>query len=883
MRESTRSFRKKPSPIVIRIETCTSATLTGNALKGTDLSIFLGFIALALTTQVGESTAGSPVYRESFDGVAPPLLSAGWESSMLRTAGANDFQGTSSSPHSAPNAIQCTNATLGQWITSPSIPAGDFIPTHLSFWTKRSGTFQADLLVEASSGNTAGVFVMIGDTIRYSGGTGYERQEISLPPEIVRQSPVRLRWRVIPGSAGNTGTLRIDDVEVTARCAVDLLCGRVEVHPSAPRDGDSIDVCVMIQNQGIFPSLTRKLALFSSHDLDSNSQRYFRVSEVVSTDSLLPGDSSRVILRIIALAPGGKLCAVVSEPGDGEKTNDSASVFLPVSYSPGVVVINEIMYAPGVGEPEWVELANPGGDSIRLASWSMSDASTSSRHILSSRDAVLLPHGFALLTRDATGILATYGELGCPVVQVSGFPSLNNAGDAVVLFDHTGLTMDSVVYSAAWGGSAGKSIERRDMAGGSLDPMNWTQSIDSNSATPGRGNSMRRLARDVAIRVGQSLVENGKVIVRARVHNDGMEPVSRLRVVLLIDEGIDTAFASAKVVADRYFDGIAAGDSGDVELEWGQPMCGLTSGWLFADDPADQRQENNRARFVIAVPAVPGRLIINEIMFHPISGQPEYIELYNPGDDAVDVRRWKVHDGSSGAESDPRNVFSEAASGVPRKGYLLVTTDTTFCSTWGKAPGPACAGVVLLRGAFLLNDDADEVVVHDAAGTIIDSVPYRSEWHNPAVVNTTGRSLERIGPMMPSTEARSWTTCTAREGGTPGRTNSAFASSPPLAPGIQCLPNPFSPDGDGVDDVTVVRYAIPLSVSTLSIFVYDITGKRIRRISDHDAGVSYGAAVWDGRRDDGVRAPLGLYIVLLQAAANNGETLFEARCIVVLA
>lgn len=40
------------------------------------------------------------------------------------------------------------------------------------------------------------------------------------------------------------------------------------------------------------------------------------------------------------------------------------------------IVINEIMYAPSTGEPEWVEIFNRTSNVINLKNWKLSDAST---------------------------------------------------------------------------------------------------------------------------------------------------------------------------------------------------------------------------------------------------------------------------------------------------------------------------------------------------------------------------------------------------------------------------------------------------------------------------------------------------------------------------
>ena len=62
-------------------------------------------------------------------------------------------------------------------------------------------------------------------------------------------------------------------------------------------------------------------------------------------------------------------------------------------------------------------------------------------------------------------------------------------------------------------------------------------------------------------------------------------------------------------------------------------------------------------------------IVINEIMFHPISGQKEdeYVELHNRGTNAVDVGYWRFTDGIS--------FVIPPGTVIPAGGYLVVARD----------------------------------------------------------------------------------------------------------------------------------------------------------------------------------------------------------------
>ena len=77
-------------------------------------------------------------------------------------------------------------------------------------------------------------------------------------------------------------------------------------------------------------------------------------------------------------------------------------------------------------------------------------------------------------------------------------------------------------------------------------------------------------------------------------------------------------------------------------------------------------------------------------------------------------------------------------------------------------------------------------------------------------------------------------------------------------------PNPFSPNGDGINDVAGLRYnLLSLSIARpVEIKVYDLSGRQIRVIHDGpEANGQYVDKDWDGRDEQGELVPPGLYVV----------------------
>ena len=83
----------------------------------------------------------------------------------------------------------------------------------------------------------------------------------------------------------------------------------------------------------------------------------------------------------------------------------------------------------------------------------------------------------------------------------TNFPSLNNAGDQLILRGRDGRTLFEVQYSDTWYRDAvkkdgGWSLEMIDTNNFCAGAANWTASIDATGGTPGRANSVRAANAD---------------------------------------------------------------------------------------------------------------------------------------------------------------------------------------------------------------------------------------------------------------------------------------------------------------------------------------------------------------------------------------------------
>ncbi|MBI5474016.1 MAG: lamin tail domain-containing protein [Ignavibacteriae bacterium] len=850
----------------------------------TSLLAFIVVVASGIPTTTSLAQVVNFPYVQNFDSVQPPALPVGWGSTQNKSPGTNDFITAATTPRSLPYAVGSTNATITQSLISPLFDFRGLMPDSLFFYVRRSTTHNARLLVEASLDNGQTFPLRLSDSLRNTLPNSYQQIKLPLPASLAVSPSVRFRWRILADSTGTTATLRIDDVTIGARRPDDLELSEILFRQPPPVAGDSIIAIAKIRNVGQQSAFNFGAEFYLDANRDSLPQPSELRGTVQGLSSLSVGDSVQLSANIGALAASThQIIGKVIFPPDQHLANNQRIVSLVVGFPAHSVVVNEIMYAPSGSEPEWVELFNTRTDSIDLRNWLISDNLVSSKKVITAQSVLIPPLGFVVLTRDSVALVESYPEIPSRVIGVTSFPSFNNTGDAVVVYDNRSATIDSAAYLPAWGGSNGSSLERIDALGPATDSTNWITSTDSLRATPGRKNSQVILDYDVrVVRLSSDTITPGTTAnIRVDVQNVGRLQSGPFELVLFNDANGDSVGAQPEIVHRQSVShALARRESIAVMLLWSQPPSGIHRLIVRAEYGPDQRTSNNVGFGVLRVGYAERTLVINEVMYAPFSESAEYVELYNASPTDIDLAQWKIRDRLVSGSSNEFKLCSATRMLHPGE-YFVLASDSSLRRTFPPVDARLCT--IVSQSSLSFNNDGDDVVLIDAAGLVIDSVRYAPAWHNPNVIDKSGRSLEKINPLLPSNGARNWTTCALSVGGTPGHQNSVYTSTMPAQARLVISPNPFSPDGDGREDFTIIQYEVPLTVSMIRARVFDAIGREIRTLVNNEASGSRGSIVWDGMDDDKQKARVGIYIVLLEAIDDRGGVIETAKGAVVVA
>lgn len=165
------------------------------------------------------------------------------------------------------------------------------------------------------------------------------------------------------------------------------------------------------------------------------------------------------------------------------------------------------------------------------------------------------------------------------------------------------------------------------------------------------------------------------------------------------------------------------------------------------------------------------QVIINEIMADPVGDDTfqEWIELYNPGSEPVNLAGWVIRDCG---DQIVRLGGPEAV--IDANGYLVVGMTRDRDDNGG-----VLVGFEYGVDGFYLPNTIGSVLLYDGEGAqtkLVDQTRYSR--FDPWDVFFSGRSLERVSPSSDGTKPEAWAPGDSRFGerdnfGTPGRRNDA--------------------------------------------------------------------------------------------------------------
>ena len=547
-------------------------------------------------------------------------------------------------------------------------------------------------------------------------------------------------------------------------------------------------------------------------------------------------------------------------------TNVQFSYYQPQQYD---VLINEIMANPNpvvaLPDAEYLELFNRSAFPINIINWTISDA-TSTYTIPSY---TIQPDSFLILCSASNfSLFSPFGN----TLALSSMPTLNDDGDSLKLRNENGRLINAVNYSSSWYNdvlkdAGGWSLERVDPQNPCAGLTNWKASTNFSGGTPGEINSVN----------GNNPDSSPPQLLRATI-------IDNQTIKLFFNESLDSAIASfignytVTPSLGTINSASPKNDFSNVVVSFSQLILQGTIYTITCNNLSDCTgnviSDDNSAQFAVPENPDSNDVILNEILFNPITGGSDYVELFNRSNKILDLKQLYIASrNDTGAVISPSQC-SDGFLLMPGE-YVAFTENTDWVTLNYFTPNPQNVLAVTTLPSF--NDDEGTVVLTTFNGNILDELHYNDSWQFPLLNNNEGVSLERINPATITQDSLNWHSAASIIGfGTPAYQNSQY-KNPQGDNNITIEPQVFSPDQDGYNDVVTVLYSFDKPGYVATVTIFNERGLPIRSLVQNALLEQKGVFNWDGITDDKLRAEIGIYIIFFEYFDLTGSVNHEKK------
>jgi hypothetical protein len=690
--------------------------------------------------------------------------------------------------------------------------------------------------------------------IDYSGGTSFVEEATGIDNTPTTSSFFGIRCTY---TLTNANRFFYDDVSIVEIPAPDITSPQVNALTVASSTEISVEFSEVVDKPAA-ETLANYAAGSSTHPVSAILQADQKVVALLFPQPFANGVTQNLTVRDVKDISGNAMT----------ETSLEFLFFHPVDAFPKDIVITELFADPtpssGLPESEFVEIFNRSQNPFNLEGWKLTDGSSTA----TLSKLILLPGDFLILTSSSSQ--AAYSALG-KTMGVSSFPSLNNSGDAILLKDPSGKTIDSVSYTLNWyrddeKKDGGWSIEMIDPENRCAESENWIASENSAGGTPGKQNSVFANKPD---NTGPKLM--------------AVIALSKTVLQLKFDEKLEKALPSSQSFAINPLSEVASvafedGSLTSLTLLLHQELQGgilytITAKNIY-DCPGNIIQpEFNSVVFALPEKAESLDVIVNELLFNPTSTGVDFVEVYNRSGKYINLKGWKIINGPGDDETISDNnlllepgsykVFTENPNTL--KGEYLQGKEETFFT----------------MGLPSFADEEGSISITDSESNIIDAFVYSDEMHSQFIKDPEGVSLERISFEQPTHQFQNWKSASSDAGyATPGFINSNARTDGFTSESILVEPEIFTPS-IGQQDFAQVKYFFEKGGYVANVKILDARGREIKRLANNELLGTEGFFRWDGDENNGGKARIGSYMVWFEIFDSGGTVkTFRKRVVV---
>lgn len=480
---------------------------------------------------------------------------------------------------------------------------------------------------------------------------------------------------------------------------------------------------------------------------------------------------------------------------------------------PRSLVINEIMTDP---EPvvgiayEYVELFNASSDTVSLRGWTLVVNSSSQ----SLSDVSLAPMSYKALSL-----------------------SIPNAECVIKLKDDWEEDIDEVqfnsdLHSTVWKIFGGWSLERDEPAPLQDLEFAWSSSLSERGGTPGEANMPERTTRHPLNSLLGYSMQNDSALFYFAV-------------------GIDSLYWNGEKF--KPFDVRGA--------LWHLPVLKSTN-TLQTLSQSSYEIDTTQIQFPVTI-GKPEGIFISEVLFDPVDGVPEFVEIVNSGPNATLLSDLRISKWSLDFGIEELHPLLEHQQPILPNEVVVITSDDASALFEEYAYSNRRAN--LSNSTFhsylpFALGSSSGLCLTTSNGEIVDSIEWTPNSYHSHLDETKGLSLFRKSP------AFEWQSSNTHRA-TPGVHHS---ESFELTASPQIINARFSPNGDQFKDAVQINLPTKWESWVISFDVLTASGQKVASVLDGKIVSVPTVVSWDGK-NNGSSLPAGQYLLSIKAENASGQ------------
>lgn len=511
------------------------------------------------------------------------------------------------------------------------------------------------------------------------------------------------------------------------------------------------------------------------------------------------------------------------------------------------ILITEIFADPtpshGLPEKEYLELYNNSGQYINLNKYKLFYNTTD----VVFPDFNFAPDSYLIVCRiNNVSFLESYGQ----IVGLSKF-SLLNGGTKLRLEDPNQELVVELIYSVDWYTAErdqGYSLELIDLNMPCKESGNWTSTSSDIGGTPGSVNASAATVSDMEGPLFVNYEELASDLFDFSFSEKLGFEASILNVSSdLVIENVSFSGDNNFSITVKFLEPIPHGGLFDVYFNAIADCLGNLSPIMIASIGN------------IDAPEV-GELLISEILFNPISGGEDFVEIYNKSDKLLNIRGLTLSRVNILGKVESPKVAFVSSQTIEPKGVLCLTENAR--SQLQIYPKAHPENIIEIDDLPPYSNAEGEVILMLGEKIILDRLSYNEEMHHPSIDDPDGISLERVSFDIGANQVYNWQSGSSNDNyATPGYLNRVNAATEAFL--VLLSPLVFTPDNDGFDEEIFISFIAEKS-GNLTSKIYDVNGRFIKEIFNNQYISNLLEYKWQGLDNAGDALPVGYYILFSQ-------------------